>query len=313
MSKTAIVLLNYNSSDETIECIKSLDSTLKNSESEIILVDNNSRQTEFTKLDKFLSSLNSSENNIHLIKHKINSGFSGGNNVGIEYALKNNFEYVLILNNDTIVSDDFLDVLIKEIEDDKNNGIVVPKIYFAKGHEFHKDKYKKEDLGKVIWYAGGKIDWDTVNGIHVGVDEVDNNSKYNSVVETDYATGACMLVKAELLKKIGLFDVKYFLYFEDSDLSMRFKNSGYKIKVVPTAIIWHKNAGSTGGSGSDLQDYYISRNRMMFGMKYAPYRTKLALIRESLKILRKGRKWQKQGVKDYFLRRFGKGTYPVSI
>lgn len=312
MSKTAIVLLNYNSSDETIECVKSLRNTLNNTKAKIIVVDNHSKEPEIEKLEDFLQANKSDSENIYLIKNKSNSGFSGGNNVGIEYALKNNFDYVLILNNDTIVSDGFLGILTKELDADKSNGIVVPKIYFAKGHEFHQERYKKEDLGKVIWYAGGKIDWSTVNGFHIGVDEVDNDSKYNTVVETDYATGACMLIKTELFKQIGMFDEKYFLYYEDSDLSMRFKSKGFSIKVVPQAVIWHKNAGSTGGSGSDLQDYYISRNRMMFGMKYAPLRTKLALVKESLSILRKGRKWQKQGVKDYYLRKLGKGSYPVS-
>ena len=109
------------------------------------------------------------------------------------------------------------------------------------------------------------------------------------------------------------FDNRYFLYFEDSDLSQRLKKAGYKILFYPKAILWHKNAGSTGGSGSSLQDYFTTRNRMIFGLKFAPLRSKIALIRESLRLLSSGRQWQKKGIRDFYLRRFGKGTFPLKV
>ena len=89
---------------------------------------------------------------------------------------------------------------------------------------------------------------------------------------------------------------------------MRARKIG-KIVFVPNALIWHKNAGSTGGSGSALHDYFITRNRLLFGLKYAPLFVKLALFKEAVSILGKGRKWQKKGVRDFFLYRFGKGSY----
>jgi hypothetical protein len=142
------------------------------------------------------------------------------------------------------------------------------------------------------------------------VDEVDHQ-QYEKVEETEIATGCCMLIRKEVFRKVGLFEDKYFLYYEDSDLCMRVKRKGFKILYVPSSIIWHKNAGSAGGSGSQLQDYYITRNRLLFGSKFAPIRSKIALFKESLRLLFSGRRWQKQGVVDFYLGRLGKGNYSV--
>ena len=101
----------------------------------------------------------------------------------------------------------------------------------------------------------------------------------------------------------------YFLYYEEADFCERAKKRGYRIFYAPKAIVWHKNARSVGGVGSELQDYYTTRNRLLFGVKYAPYRAKIALIRESFGLLKSGRKWQKRGVMDFYLGRFGKGSY----
>ena len=120
-----------------------------------------------------------------------------------------------------------------------------------------------------------------------------------------------MLIKKEVLQRIGLFDEKYFLYYEDSDLSQRVKKVGYKIVYAPKAILWHKNAGSAGGSGSTLQDYYITRNRLFFGLQYVPFRAKLALVKESIVLLIKGRSWQKRGILDFYLGKLGRGSFII--
>src|SRR5690606_37427416 len=96
--------------------------------------------------------------NLQIIFNPINSGFSGGNNVGIKEAIKAEADYILLLNNDTIVDKNFLQELFNFAESHKDAGLIVPKIYFAKGYEFHKDRYEKNELGKIIWYAGGSMD-----------------------------------------------------------------------------------------------------------------------------------------------------------
>jgi GT2 family glycosyltransferase len=246
---------------------------------------------------------------LEVIVGKENLGFTGGHNYIWDRICNEEFEYLLLLNNDSLVDERCIEALVKACGDQEVGG-VVPKIYFTKGHEFHSTRYKDNEKGKVFWFAGGHIDWANVESIHRGVDEVDHG-QYDKKETIGFATGACFLLKKNLLSKIGLFDNRYFLYYEDADLSMRIKKLGSKIIYNPNAIIWHKNAQSSGGSGSNLQDYYISRNRMLFGLKYASLRAKIALIRESFRILVGGRKWQKIGIKDYYFNKLGKGSYTV--
>ncbi|MCL5069287.1 MAG: glycosyltransferase family 2 protein [Actinobacteria bacterium] len=304
MKKIAIVILNFNGEKDTIECLKSISKLSRdNYHLSVIIVDNGSDSEFVIQNSEFRI------NDLKIIKNSKNLGFAEGNNVGIEYALNNGSDYVLLLNNDTIVDKNLINELLKTAELNGKNGIIVPKIYFAPGSEFHKQRYKKEELGKVIWYAGGIIDWKNVLGFHRGVDEVDKG-QFDNVEETEFASGCCMFVKKELFKKIGMFDNKYFLYYEDGDFSERAKKAGYKIIYTPKAYLWHKNAGSAGGSGSDLQDYYITRNRLLFGLK-APFRSKLALFKESLRLIINGRPWQRQGILDFYLAKFNKGTYKI--
>lgn len=294
--KIAIIVLNYNGKKNTLECINSIKRLKKaNYEVEIIIVDNassdGSRQA-FSKLKDII-----------LINNQSNLGYSGGNNIGIKEALKRNSDYILILNNDTIVEKNFLVNLIKAT----NKGdIISPKIYFAKGFEFHESRYKKADLGKVIWYAGGEIDWQNVIGKHIGVDEVDKG-QYSASIETGFATGACMFVKREVFEKVGFFDEKYFLYLEDIDLCERAKRAGFKITFEPKAIIWHKNASSSGGSGSKLQDYYITRNRLLFSLKYAKLKTKFAVFRQILMNMNNSVK--RRALVDFITFNFGRGSF----
>ena len=305
MKHVVISLLNFNGLKNTLACLASLKNIkTDNFKFTIVAVDNPSKE-EFD-----LKSISLGSIRLVVIKNSKNLGFSGGNNVAIKYALEIKADYVLILNNDTYVDKNFLEELLKVAETDNKIGISVPKIYFAPGFEFHKDRYSQKEQSRVFWYAGGEMDWANVIGHHRGVDEVDNG-QYDKTQETEIATGCCMLIKKEVFEKIGLFDDKYFLYYEDSDLSMRAKSKGFQVVYVPASIIWHKNAGSAGGSGSLLQDYYITRNRLLFGFRYASLRSKLALFRESLFVLLKGRKWQKRGIIDFYLRRLGRGSYNI--
>ncbi len=303
MKKVFISIINFNGKKNTLECLRSIDNlNMTGIELNVVLIDNASKE----KLDIEEKILKNAS--LKIILNEKNLGFSGGHNIGINYALSNNADYIVILNNDTIVDKNLVYELLNAFDKDSNIGIVSPKIYFAKGFEFHKDRYKNEDLGNVLWYAGGDMNWDNVIGSHRGVDEIDKG-QYEEQKEIDFSSGCCMAVKKEVFEKVGFLNEKYFLYYEDNDYSQRAKRKGYKIIYTPKAILWHKNAGSAGGSGSNLQDYYITRNRLLFGLAYAPLKARLALLRESFKLLVAGRYWQKRGVLDFYLRRFGKGSY----
>jgi len=297
--KIFAVILNWNQPKLTLDCVKSLRKVKlpKQTEIKIIIVDNGSTDNS---LDEFRKS------KTEVIDVGRNLGFAAGNNLGIRYAMDNNADYILILNNDTFVDKNLVIELLKPMKDGKV-AITSPKIYFAKGYEFHKDRYKKSQLGKVIWYAGGEIDWKNVLGKNIGVDEVDKG-QFEEEKEIEFATGACFLAKSEALKQAGLFDERYFMYLEDTDLCIRLRKKGWKIIYVPKAIIWHKVAQSS-GIGSNLNDYFISRNRLLFGFRYAKLRVKIALIKESLRLFIFGRHWQAVGVRDFYLRKFAKGSW----
>lgn len=303
MKHVVISIINFNKSDVTKECLQSINKLdLKDLKLEVIVIDNGSKEPIT------IDSSDYPHLKITTEYSSINTGFSGGHNIGFGFAKKQKAEYVIVLNNDTEVDKNLAQELIKIGEKNEKAGIIAPKIYFAKGSEYHKDRYKENELGKVIWYAGGKIDWSNAYWSHKGVDEVDTG-QFDKEEETPYATGCCFAIKMNVLEQVDGFDEKYFLYFEDADLSERVKQKGYSILFTPKALLWHKNAVSSGGSGSPLQDYYTTRNRMLIGTRFAPFRTKVALIKESINILQRGRAWQKKGVRDFYLRNFGKGSY----
>ena len=314
MKKVFVVVLHYKGKQFTRQCLLSLEKTKTAGFSlKAVVVDNNSPEP--------ITDLKKEFNRYIFIENKENLGFAEGNNVGIRKALQDGADYVFVVNNDTILDKNLLVQLFKVASLNDKSGILAPKIYFAPGYEYHKERYKENDRGKVFWYAGGLIDWRNILCSHRGVDEVDKG-QYNYQIETDYVSGCAMFVKREVFEKIGLFDKRYFLYLEDVEFCQRAKKAGFKVVYTPKAKLWHTNAGSSAVGGS-LQDYYLTRNRMLFGIRYASWRTKLALFKESIGLLFTGRRWQKAGIRDFYfavageatrnklayLRKFGQGSY----
>ncbi len=300
MKEVAIVILHYVKQQLTRECLESVEKlNTKSLILKTIVVNNNPKEN--------LDNLKKRFRKVTFLETGKNLGFAGGNNFGIKSALKNGADFVFVLNNDTLLDKDLLVQLIKVASLNKQIAILSPKIYFAPGYEYHKERYKSKDLGKIIWYAGGIIDWQNILTSHQGVDEIDGG-QYDVGGGTDFVSGCAMFVNQRVFEKIGLFDERYFLYLEDLDFCQRAKLSGFKIIYAPQAKLWHKNAGSSTVGGS-LHDYFFTRNRLLFGTKYGRLRAKLALVRESLRLLVSGRPWQKIGVKDFYLRRFGQGSW----
>lgn len=299
MKKVSIILLNWNGTEDTTQCLKSI--FRLNTEGinrEIIVVDNGST-------DDSIATLKGNFSSIILLPLTENIGFTGGNNVGIDFANKNGADYCWILNNDTVVEKNSLIELVHAFVDD-SVGIVGSKIYFMKDREFHHDRYKKNERGKVLWYAGGHLDWNNIYGSHVGVNEVDHG-QYERRKKTDFVTGCSMMISRKCIEVLESFDTRYFAYLEDLDFSIRAVQAGFKLLYAPQSIVWHKNAGSTSRPGNLLQQYYITRNRILFGMRYASFRTKFALVRESLRLATSGNHTQRQAIVDAALGRWGKG------
>ena len=234
------------------------------------------------------------------IQSGANLGFAGGNNVGIMDALKRDLDYIILMNNDLILPKDIVIKLVDYMEKNSDVGLASPKMYFAKGYEFHKDRYTEAEKGKVIWYAGGIIDRNNVYTAHRGVDEVDHG-QYDKIQDTDVANGAAVIIRREVFKEIGLLDASFFLYWEDADFSERAKRGGYKVTYFPKTWMWHKVSASTGGSGSSTNDYFLTRNRVYYAMRYSPLRTKFAVLRDTVRLIFIGRLWQKKGALDALL------------
>ena len=291
-----IIILNWNGKDDTIECIRSL-RKINYDNYKIVIVDNGSEDDSVFEIRKNFSK-------IKIIENKKNLGFAGGNNVGIKYAVENEADYILLINNDTAVDENFLSELIKVGESDEKIGLLGSKIYF----------YSEPNR---IWFAGGKINWLKNKGEHIGLDEIDNN-QYDKINEVDYLTGCCLLVKREVIEKIGVLAEDYFLYYEDTDFSVRAKNAGYKIIYVPKSKIYHKISRST-KPGSSSYIYYHVRNGLVMAKRNGSFLNKMAIypycvflfLKQVIKIifLPQKRNWiyaVLRGEKDFLLGKMGK-------
>ncbi|MFH1297953.1 MAG: glycosyltransferase family 2 protein [Bacteroidota bacterium] len=235
----SIVAVNFDHPKVTCDFIESLHKiTYPNIE--VIIVDNKSPNDDPAIIKECFP-------NVILYESHVNWGFAGGNNQGIMRARG---DYVLLLNNDTIVDQDFLEPLVEKLETNPQIGAVSPKIRFY---------YDPE----IIQYAGfHPISKYTVRNSLVGFREKDKG-QYDEDRETAYAHGAAMMVPMRVIKEIGLMSYIFFLYYEEADWSYRIKKAGYQIWYVGNSLVYHKESVST-GKLSTLKTYYLNRNRLVF-------------------------------------------------
>lgn len=242
----AIIILNWNNWQDTVECLESL-AQIDYPNYQIIVVDNGSS-------DDSVSQLKQRFNTIRLFETEKNLGFSAGVNFGIEQAEKN--DLILLLNNDTLVAKNFLTELVKIIRSDDTIGLVGGKIYYYEGTECDAFMHRKKNK---IWSAGGGISRLTKRTFHFGDKKIDQG-QYDQQREVDFLTGCCLLIKRQVIETIGLLDPDYFMYYEDVDFCLRAKAQGYKIVYSPQAIIWHKIRQV---AKKQFVDYYRMRNHFV--------------------------------------------------
>ena len=221
--KIAIIIINWNTYQLTYNCLKSLElCTYKNKT--IFFVDNGSNDGSGDKIALEFPEIN-------CINNQKNEGFTGANNKALKVILKQNFDYVLLLNNDTEVKPDFLSLMQASMDSDNNLAATQPLIL---------DFPNKN----TIWNAGGSFN--TFFGL--------SKTRYKGMMYkpnlkietlTEWISGCCILVKIAVIKEVGLLDNRFFAYFEDVDWSIRMTNLGYKLGVVPKSIIYHHSSGST--------------------------------------------------------------------
>jgi GT2 family glycosyltransferase len=254
-SKISVVIVNWQNWQETNECLNSLsETTYKNLE--IIVVDNASSNDSVTHLSR--------RKEIKLLVSTENRGFGAGQNVGLKYALERGAEYLFILNNDTVVDPNIFEKLLSGFEDPEV-GAVAPRIFYAK---------RKEK----IWWTGGFLDLKKGRIINI---QSHNLSLFPNGGSCDYLVGCAILVKAEALKKVGVFNEGFFHTGEDVDLSIRLGQVGYRLCVVPDACLWHKVSASGGGDTSPFYLYYLERNRLWLVKKYGDWKGWVSWLRIS--------------------------------
>jgi GT2 family glycosyltransferase len=290
----AIIILSYNNKKDTLECLSSI-SNLTYQNYKIILVDNNSADdTVFNVRKKFPD--------VQIIQNPKNYGFAEGNNIGIKNALHNNFEYIMLLNNDTLVNPNFLDILIKNIESHPDYSVFGPQI------RMYPEKNK-------IWYAGGKIIWPLGAITHFNNNDLITKTKYKKPTQVSFVNGAALLVKSEVFKKVGLLDKNFFLYWEETDWEARALKSSYKFLYVPDSVIWHKVGASSGGMMENPKmKYYFYRNNLLWAKKnllwiYWPTFILFFIFRTILEIFRPGFKNVWFGISDFFKGKFGEKVF----
>lgn len=213
-----------------------------------------------------------------------NKGYAHGVNVGLENASRQGFTRFAIVNPDVVFDTNFVLYATHSLAHHPRT-ILGAKIFYAPGYEYHV-KSKPIDIipypltpdTYTIWYAGGKIDWSHSTTSHVGVDEQDS-AEYNQERSTDFVSGCCILYDKTVYDIVGVWDTGYFMYYEDTDYCMRARMKKIKILYDPTIVMWHKNAQSTGGSGSSFHLQYMEQSKLRFGLKYAPFWTKLHLLK----------------------------------
>lgn len=244
----SIVIVNWNGIDDTKECLQSLlEIDYKNIK--VIVIDNGSSNNEAEQLRNDVG-----DPRVQVVSLKRNLGFAIASNIGIRLSLQSGADYIMLLNNDTIVDRFFLSNLVSAIGKNPKIGIVAPKIYF-----YH-DK-------KRIWYAGGKVNLYFKHKI-IGIFQLDRG-QFDNGGRTDYGLGACMLVRREVFEKVGLLAREYFYGPDDVDFCIRARRGDFLCWYVPESTIWHKESGTIKRHGlMNKKVFYIVRNAIILKYKF---------------------------------------------
>lgn len=241
VKRVAIIILNWNGLDDTLECLSSL-SELEYKNYQIIVVDNNSTED--------ISTLPEQYPGVILIRNHDNYGFCKGNNIGIEKAVELKYDYCWILNNDTVVAKDCLGKLVDALSQDESIAAVTNRVDYYQDHS-------------LSWFAGG-IFLNGIPAIRGFFEKINDNHEQE---DTEYLVGCSFLARTDILNKVGGFDENYFCYVEDVDISMKIRELGWKIIYSKDAVVWHKVSAST-GIHSPLKLYYKHRNMLYFLRKF---------------------------------------------
>jgi len=243
LPKIAIILLNWNNTADTLGCLDSLfNRTYKNFH--VFVVDNGSQETEKKKLIAGLKDYGK----ITPIYLSDNSGFAAGNNAALKLAILEKYDYYLLLNNDTLVAEDFLERLLACANRHPDGGAFGAKIFYS-------------HPPNLLWYAGGEVQSLLARVTQNGFRRKDA-PLWSGEKEISFITGCAFLISHKALQKNGYLREEFFSYFEDVEYSIRLKRKGYSLWYCPHAKLWHKvGAGAQTRAYTPYYLYYQTRNR----------------------------------------------------
>jgi len=295
--ETLVIIVSWNSRGEIS---RSLPKILNmNGSFDVLVVDNNSS-------DDTREFIQSNYSKVKVINSGDNLGYAGGNNVGFKYAIQQGYKNVFVVGPDVYVEKNCFVELLSSIGSKPKVATASPKIYYSKPK-------------RTIWYAGSWMDWSSGAAMIRGYREIDRG-EYDRSEATDGIIGAAMLLKVNVLNKVGFLDERFFMYCEETDLSLRIQEAGFVNMYVPRALAIHNVSASTGGEGNAFQIYYYTRNTLLLVEKHNKImiekvrnhlsETAQTEIFEGLKHF----SWARvrvgfarlRGIRDYKLRNFGR-------
>jgi GT2 family glycosyltransferase len=286
MKRTSIISVNFNQPQVTLDFLKSVKKNTDPNYTELILVDNGSREDhESAYLLEYPELI--------YIRSEHNLGFAGGNNLGIKQATG---DYLLLLNNDTEITPNLISELTAEMEQNPEIGMISPLIVFY-------------DAPDVIQYAGfTEMNYLTCRNAGIGSMEINKGQYDLDSRETAFCHGAAMMCRRADLAQVGLMHDHFFLYYEELDWCEKFKRAGKKIWFNGRTKIYHKESMSV-GKESSIKIYFMTRNRMLFIRRntgfvntvlFSIYYIGLACPKQVLVYIKKGRKdlikWVLRGI-----------------
>jgi GT2 family glycosyltransferase len=239
--RVLIVILCYNNSRLTLECLESL-RAINDDHADVLVIDNASS-------DGTADMIRGQRPDIPLIQAGANLGFAAGNNIGLRYALDHGYDYALLLNNDTEVAADCVSLLVATADSDPAIGIVGPLICY----------YERPD---VVWSAGGTIDWRRGRSAMRGLNKIDDG-QYHALTDVDFVTGCALLCKRAVIERVGLLDERFFMYYEETEWCVRAARAGFRIVHAPQARVLHK-IPLDARDDQPYVSYYMTRNRLLF-------------------------------------------------
>lgn len=255
--RVAVIVLNWNGGETTLRCLRSL-RLLEHPDIRTIVVDNGS-------VDGSVSAIHEQFPEVTLIETGANLGYAGGNNAGIRVALGDSAtRYLLLLNNDTHVHPRLVSEMVAAAECSAVSEIYAPKIFYA-------------DRPDILWFAGGFWDAHGFDFFHRG-DGVADTHQFDDAPEIDYASGCALFVKREVVEHVGLLDERFFLMYEEADWCYRARKAGYRCRLAPHAMVWHKVSHSFGGAQSPRIAYFSYRNRLLWAEKHLPLLSRLQMF-----------------------------------